>query len=84
MTILLFSQDKCTPCSQLSRWMINNKIPFTRLDVFVDTAEFHKYGVMSTPTVVVLDGSGKEIHRAVGLVPSITLTRLIGPEVVTH
>jgi protein-disulfide isomerase len=40
------------------------------LDVVADAAEAEKAGIRSTPTVIVLNGSGTEVFRAEG-VPTV-------------
>jgi thiol-disulfide isomerase/thioredoxin len=73
--LLLFASTFCEPCIQ-TRAVIHEAsklvpaLKVAELDVVADAAEAEKAGIRSTPTVIVLDGSGTEVFRAEG-VPTV-------------
>ena len=76
-TVLTFSASWCGPCRML-RPIIDElaiehdeheDLEFVRLDVDANPGVAAQYGVMSVPTVVVVDAAGAEDGRLRGLVP---------------
>ena len=69
MKLLKFYATWCGPCKSLSSVMENMTLPITvenvDIDQNLDLAK--KHNVRSVPTVVVVDDTGTEIKRAVGM-----------------
>lgn len=75
MNLLFFSSSFCDPCIQTRAVLaeVATLVPAARiaeLDVARDTEEAERAGIRSTPTVVVLDASQREVFRAEG-VPTV-------------
>ena len=72
MKILKFYADWCGPCKALTQFLNASKdlIPYQieniDIDENMDTAV--KYSVRSVPTMILVDDSGNEIKRNVGVI----------------
>ena len=58
MTLLLFSTESCTQCKAIKREL--EGIAYERCN------DYDKYDIMSVPTLIILDGKGKEVGRLTG------------------
>ncbi len=79
ITFIDFYADWCGPCKIMApvfdevKKEYKDKVDFKKVDVEVDSAMATKFGVMSIPTFVILDGD-KELDRKLGAMPKETLT----------
>lgn len=71
--VLMFTQERCPPCvtadeivKELEEEM-SGKVTFRVIHVENDFDTFRKYNVQATPTIVILDGSGKEVYMVSGV-----------------
>lgn len=71
--VLDIGRDDCVSCAQMNEIMLEMKNEFKDSVSFeiVDLAEFPKiesqYKISAVPTIVVLDGMGRELHRKEGV-----------------
>jgi thioredoxin 1 len=78
--VLDFYQESCRPCHALTPRLervarqYEGQLPIYRIDVDQDMPIAERFGVMSLPTVLVLDG-GKEVERLDGLIREEDLKR---------
>jgi thiol-disulfide isomerase/thioredoxin len=75
VNLLFFSSSFCDPCIQTRSVLeqVSRLVPaavIAELDVATESAEAERAGVRSTPTVIVLDATHKEVFRAEG-VPTV-------------
>jgi thioredoxin 1 len=75
ITVVDYYADWCGPCKMMTPVLdelekeLEGKVKFEKVNVDVETQKASAAGVMSIPTFVVLDASGKEIDRLIGYVP---------------
>ena len=80
LTLIDFYADWCGPCKIMApifaeiEGNYKGKIEFKKVDVEQDSALAAKFGVMSIPTFVILDGD-KEVSRKLGAMPKDVLTQ---------
>lgn len=78
--VLDFYQESCRPCHALTPRLervakeYEGRLPVLRVDIDQDMPTAERFGVMSLPTVLVLDG-GKEVERLDGLIREDDLKR---------
>ena len=78
--VLDFYQESCPPCHVLTPRLervteaFEGRIPVYRVDIDQDMPLAERFGVMSLPTVLVLEG-GKEVARLDGLIREADLQR---------
>lgn len=77
--VIKFSASWCQPCKivapmfeSMSEEYVN--VDFVSIDIDEDKETTAKYDVMSVPTLVAVDSSGKEVARASGI-PAINQLR---------
>lgn len=63
---LLFGSPTCQPCKALKGMLGNLGYEFDYVDCAETPEMAGEYEVMSTPTLIKVDGKGEEIKRAVG------------------
>ena len=70
--VLMFTQEGCPPCvpvheivKELEKEM-SDKVTFRVIHAENDSNTFRKYEVQATPTIIILDGSGKVMQTFVG------------------
>lgn len=72
MKLLYFSAAWCGPCKMLGPIMEKVKtqgIPVEKINVDTETNLVTQYSVRNIPTVVLVDSTGKEFARTVGVKP---------------
>jgi thioredoxin 1 len=69
MKLLKFHATWCGPCKSLSMVMENMTLPIAVENVDIDQNNdmARKYNVRSVPTMVVVDNTGTEVKRVVGM-----------------
>lgn len=81
-----FETDWCGPCHQMDQWiwtdaevagLLNAGYVGVKLDGDIEKAFVKQYKVAGYPTMIVLDGSGKELWRAVGYQSSAEMLALL-------
>ena len=81
--VIDFYATWCGPCKQLSPILekmeekYHEKIIFERVDVDENEEMAAKYGIQSIPTLVFVDGYGREQNRVVGLISEAVLDSLL-------
>jgi thioredoxin 1 len=81
--VLDFYQESCRPCHVLAPRLervakeFEGRLPVYRVDVDQDMPVAERFGVMSLPTVLVVDG-GKEVERLDGLIREQDLKAALG------
>ncbi len=68
--LIYITTKTCGPCRQFGPTIeraIEFGIPIEKLDGEVNQPQVMKYGVRSVPTVIKVDGEGKEIARFTGV-----------------
>lgn len=83
-TVIDFWAPWCNPCKQLHPMFesraaahAGSGVQFARVDVDQNPATAATFGIMSIPTIVVLDADGVEIDREVGMPSKRRLEQLI-------
>jgi len=78
MTLKVFTQPNCPKCSAAKKIVDDSRLAFSDLRIesydvtTVDgLAEASFYSVMATPSIVLLNDAGKEVHAWRGEVPSL-------------
>ena len=68
MKVLKFYGEWCRPCSTLTNTLkeMNLSVPIEEIDVDQRPNDATIYGVRGVPTLIRLDGEGKETARLVG------------------
>jgi thioredoxin 1 len=81
-----FETDWCGPCKSMDEWiwtdadvaeLLNAGFIGVKLDGDIEKALVKRFAVGGYPTMVVLDGSGKELTRAVGYLSSAELIAML-------
>lgn len=71
MKVLKFEASWCGPCKMLSKTIneMGDKItmPIEVVDIDQNADLAKQYGVRGVPTMVIVDGEGREVGRKVGL-----------------
>ncbi len=71
MKLLKVSAEWCSPCKQLQKVIDNagDKIPveIENIDLDEDSKTAMKYNVRGVPTLILVDDTGNEIKRNVGM-----------------
>tara|TARA_Y100000356_G_C11157432_1_gene234057 strand:- start:65 stop:313 length:249 start_codon:yes stop_codon:yes gene_type:complete len=67
--ILYFTATWCGPCKALAPRMeqLASQINYQKIDVDSDRELSAKYGVRNVPSLVLIDQSGQELNRMVGV-----------------
>lgn len=64
MRYLFFSSQYCVPCQALKPRIVKHK-EIKIIDVDSDRKLTNKYGIMSIPTVIVLNGDDDKVERQI-------------------
>ena len=71
MKVLKFSASWCSPCKILQTiidGMNNLPIDIESIDIDIDTKLAQQYNIRGVPTLVMIDDTGNEIKRNVGMI----------------
>jgi|TARA_R110002060_G_scaffold35409_1_gene46286 thioredoxin 1 len=70
-TILYFTASWCGPCKALAPRMekLASQINYRKIDVDSNQDMSMKYGVRNVPSLILVDESGTELNRMVGVQP---------------
>ena len=81
MKLLKFYADWCGPCKGLSKIIDGAKdkitIPIEEYDIDNEMMMAQEYKVRSVPTMVLVDDTGDEIKRQVGMVSEVKLLEFL-------
>ena len=71
MKYLYFSAGWCQPCKTLGPIMqqVSQEVPVQKVDVDENQQLAMQYSIRNIPTVVLVDNTGKEFERSVGVNP---------------
>lgn len=71
MKYLYFSAGWCQPCKTLGPIMqqVSQEVPVQKVDVDENQQLSMQYSIRNIPTVVLVDNTGKELARSVGVNP---------------
>lgn len=71
MKYLYFSAGWCQPCKTLGPIMqqVSQEVPVQKIDVDENQQLSMQYSIRNIPTVVLVDNTGKELARSVGVNP---------------
>ena len=71
MKYLYFSAGWCQPCKTLGPIMqqVSQEVPVQKVDVDENQQLAMQYSIRNVPTVVLVNGEGKEFARSVGVNP---------------
>lgn len=69
MKVLKFGAAWCTPCNMLQHIIdgIDSDVPIESVDIDEESERAMQYAVRGVPTLVMLDDTGTEIKRNVGV-----------------
>jgi thioredoxin 1 len=70
MKIIKFEQEKCNPCTMVSNFLDATGVEYETIDAKQNPKESSKFGIMSVPVTILLDGNGNELSRVVGYAPT--------------
>ena len=67
--LLYFSTPWCGPCKSMKRFTesLLHQMPITFIDVDASPQTAAEYSVRNVPTVILIDGNGREKGRLVGV-----------------
>ena len=71
MKFMYFSSTWCQPCKTLGPIMqqVSQEVPVQKVDVDENQQLAMQYSIRNIPTVVLVDNTGKEFARSVGVNP---------------
>jgi thioredoxin 1 len=69
MKIIKFEAPYCSPCNSVSAFLDSKNIEYKRISAFDDPDFAINHEIMSIPTVILLDESGRELKRSIGFKP---------------
>lgn len=80
MKLLKFHATWCGPCKSLSIVMETMTLPIAVEDVDIDKSNdvARKYNVRSVPTMIVVDDTGTEVKRVVGMMNEKQILTFLG------
>ena len=67
MKLLKFYSDSCQPCKVLTKQLDDLNVEYTSINIDEHPEEVEKYYLRGVPTLIVVDDSGKELDRRIGL-----------------
>lgn len=67
--LLKFEREGCVPCQMMANFMDGEGIEYEAVNVYENPALTQRYGIMSVPVVIVLEGE-HEVGRVIGHQPS--------------
>ena len=82
MKILKFSNEFCVACNQLAKIIdgLDHEVKslFEEYTAENDITKFVEFNVRSVPTLIVVDESGNELRRSIGMMTEDKLIEFIG------
>lgn len=67
MKVIKFEAAWCNPCKVATNVLNDKGIDFEAIDIEAEKELTEQFGILSIPTVVVLDSDNQEVDRYVGL-----------------
>lgn len=67
--LLKLYQPSCRPCQMVSQFLESHNVEHEAINVLENPDVAVKYGIMSTPVIILLDNEGNEIQRSIGFKP---------------
>ena len=67
MNIILLTQPGCLPCGIVKDRLVERGVDYTEIDVKARPEFVSKYGITSTPVIVVEDEHNNEVERVEGM-----------------
>lgn len=68
--LIKLGKPGCTPCTQLDNHLNDLGVEFESVNILENIDVAVKYGVMSTPVLILEDDNGNELDRVMGFNPS--------------
>ncbi|MGG0667893.1 thioredoxin family protein [Lederbergia citrisecunda] len=68
--LIKFEKEQCMPCRMVESLLKSKGIEAVKYDVLKDSELVEQYGIMSVPTVILLDDNNSEIQRVTGFKPA--------------
>ena len=77
MKLLKFEASWCGPCKALTKLMESTEldVPVEVIDVDEDSERAVQYGIRGVPTLILIDDTGVEVKRKVGMMSADDLTK---------
>ncbi|QQO41078.1 thioredoxin [Bacillus phage 015DV002] len=69
MKLVKLEKHNCTGCELVENFLVNEAVPYDKVNVEENPEVAAEYGVMSVPVLILLDDEGKELQRSVGFKP---------------
>lgn len=81
MKVLKFEASWCQPCKAMTKIIDGAQdkicVPIEKVDIDENAELAKQYGIRGVPTMVVVDDSGKEIKRKVGVLQEAALLEFL-------
>lgn len=80
MKILKFAASWCQPCKMLSKVLseVNSPLPIQEIDIDDQMELAAQYGIRGVPTCILVDESGNEVRRKVGMMNENEFKEFVG------
>ncbi|MGD6876984.1 thioredoxin family protein [Bacillus infantis] len=70
MELIVLSQEGCNPCIAVKNLLASEEVDHQLIDVHENPEVAAKYGVMSTPVILLVDEKGEVVERSRGFNPA--------------